>query len=333
MKLLVTGGLGFIGSNFIKYTLSTRSNYEVLNVDKIGTGSNPSNLKNLVAGDEYTFIKGDISNQNIVNDVIGNVDAILNFAAETHVDRSISNPGSFLESNIIGTYTLLEAERKLGKSIKHVQISTDEVYGTIEGSGSFTEKDLLEPSNPYSATKAAADVLCKAYNTTYGLDITITRCTNNFGPYQFPEKLIPKTIIRAIKNMKIPVYGTGTNVRDWIYVLDHCEAIQCVLDQGRSGEIYNISSSSEQSVINIVKKILDYMEKPEEKIEYVEDRPGHDKRYSLDSSKIRKELGWEPKYAYETALERTVDWYIENQWWWKPIADEKVLHATPWKLD
>ena len=176
-------------------------------------------------------------------------------------------------------------------------------------------------------------MLCKAYNTTYGLDITITRSTNNFGPYQFPEKLIPKTIIRAIKNMKIPVYGTGTNVRDWIYVLDHCEAIQCVLDQGRSGDIYNISSSSEQSVINIVKKILDYMEKPKEKIEYVEDRPGHDKRYSLDSSKIRKEIGWEPKYDFETSLERTVDWYIENQCWWNPIADEKVLHATPWKLN
>ena len=332
MKLLITGGVGFIGSNFIKYTLSTHPNYEILNIDKIGIGANLTNLKNLEAEDRYTFIKGDISDPNIVNKVIAEVDAIVNFAAETHVDRSISDPRPFLESNIMGTYTLLEAERELERSIKHVQVSTDEVYGTIDD-GSFTEKDLLEPSNPYSATKAAADMLCKAYNTTYGLDITITRCTNNFGPHQLPEKLIPKTIIRSIKNMSIPIYGTGTNVRDWIYVLDHCEAIHCVLDQGRSGDIYNISSGSEQSVINIVTKILDYLDKPEKTIEYVEDRPGHDKRYSLDSSKIRVKLGWEPKYDFVTALERTVDWYIENQRWWKPIADEKMLHPTPWKLN
>ncbi len=332
MKLLITGGVGFIGSNFIKYTLSTHPNYEILNIDKIGIGANLTNLKNLEAEDRYTFIKGDISDPNIVNKVIAEVDAIVNFAAETHVDRSISDPRPFLESNIMGTYSLLEAERELERSIKHVQVSTDEVYGTIDD-GSFTEKDILEPSNPYSATKAAADMLCKAYNTTYGLDITITRCTNNFGPHQLPEKLIPKTIIRAIKNMNIPVYGTGTNVRDWIYVLDHCEAIHYVLERGRSGDIYNISSGSEQSVINIVTKILDYLDKPEKTIEYVEDRPGHDKRYSLDSSKIRVKLGWEPKYEFVTALERTVDWYIENQWWWKPIADEKMLHPTPWKLD
>ena len=332
LKLLVTGGLGFIGSNFIKHTLLTHPNYEIINIDKNGTGANPLNLINLEAGSRYTFIKGDISDPNIVNKVITKVDAIVNFAAETHVDRSISDPNPFLESNIMGTYTLLEAERRLENSIKHVQISTDEVYGSIDD-GSFTEKDLLEPSNPYSATKAATDMLCKAYNTTYGLDIIISRCTNNLGPQQLPEKLIPKTIIRAIKNMNIPIYGTGTNVRDWIYVLDHCEALHYILGRGRSGAIYNISSGSEHSVKNIVSKILDYMDKPEKTIEFVEDRPGHDRRYSLDSSKIRRELGWEPKYDFETALERTVDWYIENQWWWKPIANEKMLHPTPWKLD
>jgi len=332
MKILVTGGLGFIGSNFIRQTLSYYPKYEIINIDKIGKGANPKSLKDLENRKEYRFIKGDISNSKLVQETIKKVDAVINFAAETHVDRSIADPNPFIQSNIIGTFNLLEAERKLNNSISHIQISTDETYGDIT-QGSFKEEDRLKPSNPYSASKAAADMLCQAYHRTYGLNITITRCTNNFGPYQFPEKLIPKTILRAIKDMKIPVYGTGTNVRDWIYVLDHCEALHYILERGRSGDIYNISSGSEKSVITIVNCILDYLDKLKDKIEFVEDRPGHDRRYSLDSSKIREELGWEPKYDFETALERTVDWYIENQWWWKPIADEKMLHSTPWKLD
>jgi len=332
MKILVTGGLGFIGSNFIRYILSNPPTYDIINLDKIGTGSNPKSLVDIETRKEYEFIKGDISNPKLVQEIVRQVDAVINFAAETHVDRSISNPSPFIKSNIMGTYALLEAERKLGHPLKHVQVSTDEVYGTIKDDEAFTEKAPLEPSNPYSATKAASDMLCKAYNITYGLDITITRCTNNYGPYQFHEKLIPKTIIRALKNRTIPIYGTGTNVRDWIYVLDHCAAIHCVLKRGSSGEIYNVSSGSEKRVIDIVKKVLEYINKPEEKIEYVEDRPGHDKRYCLDSSKIRKQLRWEPKYNFENALEKTVNWYVDNQWWWESIADEKALHSTPWKL-
>jgi len=331
MKLLVTGGLGFIGSNFISQILSKPSKYEIINIDKIGRGANSENLKDLENREEYLFIKGDISDFKFVQRMIKDVDAVINFAAETHVDRSIANPATFIQSNIIGTFNLLEAERKLDKPVRHIQISTDEVYGDIT-QGSFKEEDRLKPSNPYSASKAAADMLCLAYYRTYGLDIIITRCTNNFGPYQFPEKLIPKTIIRAQKNLSIPVYGTGETIRDWIYVLDHCKAIDPILRKGKSGETYNISSGNEFSTITIVKKILDALNKPEDLITYVEDRPGHDIRYSLNSTKIRTELDWKPRHSFESALEKTIEWYIENDWWWKPIADERTLHPTPWKL-
>jgi len=253
------------------------------------------------------------------------------FAAETHVDRSIVDPTPFMQSNIIGTFHLLEAERKSNKPKRHIQISTDEIYGEIS-EGSFNEEYMLKPSNPYSASKASADMLCQAYHRTYGLDIIITRCTNNFGPYQFPEKLIPKTIIRAQKNLPIPIYGTGEAIRDWIYVLDHCEAIDRVLNKGKSGKIYNISSGNEFSTLTIVKKILEALKKPEDLKTYVEDRPGHDFRYSLDSSKIRKELGWKPKLTFESALGKTIEWYVNNEWWWKPIINDQILHPTPWKL-
>jgi dTDP-glucose 4,6-dehydratase len=331
MKLLVTGGIGFIGSNFIIQSLSNHPDHEIINLDKIGIGANPENLKQLENRNRYRFIKGDISDPKLVQEAIKDVDVVVNFAAETHVDRSIADPKPFLESNIIGTFNLLEAERKLNKPLRHIQISTDETYGDIT-QGSFKEEDRLKPSNPYSATKAAADMLCQAYHRTYGLDIIVTRCTNNFGPHQFPEKLIPKTIIRAQKNLQIPVYGTGENVRDWIYVLDHCEAIDLTLRKGKSGETYNISSGNELSTITVVNRILKTLDKPEELITFVEDRPGHDVRYSLDSSKIRGELGWKPKHSFEEALKKTVEWYLENDWWWKPMVNEETLHPTPWKL-
>jgi dTDP-glucose 4,6-dehydratase len=327
LKLLVTGGLGFIGSNFIRYVLSESPDTEIINIDKIGLGANPENLKDLTKN--YQFVKGDISNEHVINSLVKKVDAAINFAAETHVDRSIANPASFAKSNFLGTFTTLEAIRKLNETAKYIQISTDEIYGDIV-EGSFSETDRLNPSNPYSATKASADMLCLAYHRTYGLNVNITRCTNNFGPYQFPEKLIPKTIIRALKDLPVPVYGTGRNVRDWIYILDHCEAISLVLGRGKPGETYNISSGNEVPNIKIVKEILKILNKPEDLITFVEDRPGHDLRYSLNSSKIRSEIGWKPRHTFSSALEETVKWYIENESWWKPLATEKALHPTPW---
>lgn len=333
MKLLVTGGLGFIGSNFIRYTLEKYSDTEVVNLDAMKYGSNPENLRDLKDDDRYTFIKGDICDYELISKLIRekNIDIIINFAAETHVDRSISNPYSFLQSNVIGVFTILEAIRKHNPEIRLVHVSTDEVYGDII-KGSFKEEDRLKPSSPYSASKAAADMFVLSYVRTYGLDAMITRCTNNYGPYQFPEKLIPKTIIRASMNLKVPIYGTGKNVRDWIYVLDHCEAIDLVMREGEKGEIYNISSGEEKTNLEVVKTILDLIGKDKSLIEFVEDRPGHDLRYSLDSSKIREELGWKPKHSFKEGIRETVKWYLENEWWWKPLADEKVLHPTPWKL-
>ena len=332
MRILVSGGLGFIGTNFIRYLLSEEPQVEIVNLDKMGIGSNPRNLEDLKDLENYKFVKGDISDQHVVKSLIKDVDAVVNFAAETHVDRSIKNPQAFVQSNILGTFTLLESIRKHNRSVNFVQVSTDEVYGEIQ-SGSFREIDRLNPSNPYSASKASADMLCLAYNRTYELNVKITRCTNNFGPYQFPEKLIPKTIIRALKNLPVPIYGTGANVRDWIYVVDHCEAIRRVLEMGKSGEIYNISSGDEMPNIEVVRKILQYLDRNEDLIFFVEDRPGHDRRYSLNSSKIRSELGWRPRHNFLSALKKTVRWYVENESWWRPLATEEILHPTPWKLN
>ena len=331
MKILVTGGLGFIGSNLIRHLLNKHDDIKIINIDKIGYGSNPANLNDLENDTRYGFIKGDISNYKFVEKIIPSVDAVINVAAETHVDRSISDPETFLQSNTIGVFNILEAIRKLNKEVKLVQVSTDEVYGDIV-EGSFRENDRLFPSNPYSASKASADMFCLAYHRTYDLRVVVTRCTNNFGPYQFPEKLIPKTIIRANLNLKIPVYGSGKNIRDWIYVIDHCEALEKVLSNGKPGEIYNISAGNECQNIEVVRRILQLMDKPEDLIEFVADRPGHDIRYSLDSSKIRKELGWKPSHSFDEALEETVNWYLNNEEWWKPLANEKILHPTPWKL-
>ncbi len=332
MKVLVTGGLGFIGSNFIKYLLDKYSEIEILNVDAIRYGSNPNNLKNFEKDSRYRFIKGDITDYKLMAELVRKVDTLVNFAAETHVDRSISNPYSFLQNNVVGVFTILEAIRRENPAVRFVHISTDEVYGDIVR-GSFKEDDTLRPSSPYSASKAAADILILAYVRTYGLHAMITRCTNNYGPHQFPEKLIPKTIIRASMGLKIPVYGTGQNVRDWIYVLDHCEAVELVMREGEKGEIYNISSGEEKTNLEVVRTILDLMGKDDDLIEFVEDRPGHDLRYSLDSSKIRKELGWKPKCSFREGIEKTVEWYLKNEWWWRHLVDERILHPTPWKLE
>ena len=330
MKILVTGGLGFIGSNFCRLIIRTHPDAEITNVDKIGIGANPSNLKDLEKEKRYRFVKGDTRDSKLLASLVKGTDALVNFAAETHVDRSIADPNEFLQNNTVGTFTLLETIRKHNGQARLVQVSTDEVYGEIP-EGSFQETDAPKPSNPYSASKAAADMFVHAYFKTYGLNASITRCTNNYGPCQLPEKLIPKTIIRAVKNLKIPVYGTGMNIRDWIYVQDHCEAVDLVLNKGQAGQTYNVAASNEVSNIEIVKKILKHLDKDQDLITFVEDRPGHDVRYSLDSSRIQSELGWKPKRSFEKALKETIDWYVRNESWWKPLATEQILSSTPWK--
>jgi len=329
MKLLVCGGMGFIGSAFIRNHLNKNPNDQIVNLDNLTTGSNVKNLEKIDESN-YQFINGDIKNHETVNKITNDTDVIVNFAAETHVDRSISNPKQFLETNILGTYTLLEAAKK--HETLFVHISTDEIYGDATNQDSFNEKSILKPSNPYSASKAAADHLVSSYARTYGIKCIITRCTNNFGPFQFPEKLIPKTIIRAQKNLKVPLYGDGNQIRSWIYVLDHVSAIDSLITKGELGEIYNITSWNEISNRTIVEKILSLMEKPNAMIEYVGDRPGHDKRYSIDSSKIQNEIGWKPAYDFDNAIKQTVDWYLKNKDWWEPLADEKMLHPQPWTI-
>lgn len=329
VRLLVTGGYGFIGSNFIRYMLGKYKDVHIINVDKLSYGSNIKNL-NGIDEERYRFVKGDVSDRRLIEMLIEEADAVVNFAAETHVDRSIADPYPFLKSNVEGVLSILEALRP-HKGVRMLHISTDEVYGDIL-SGFFKEENRLKPSSPYAASKAAADMFCLAYNRTFNLDVTIVRPTNNFGPYQYPEKLIPKTIIRAMLGLKVPIYGLGKNVRDWLYVLDACEAIDLILRMGRAGEVYNISTGNELENIEVVRRILKVLMKDESLIEFVEDRPGHDVRYSLDSTKIREELGWRPRHAFDEALRNTVKWYVENEWWWRPLASENVLHPTPWKL-
>jgi len=330
LKVLVTGGLGFIGSNFCRHMITEHPDNEITNLDKIGLGANPENLRDLENNERYRFIKGDICDSKLLKRALKNVDAIVNFAAETHVDRSIADPEAFIQNNTYGTFALLETIRKNKKKPRFIQVSTDEIYGDIL-EGSFTEQNPPKPSNPYSASKASADMFVQAYCRTYELNASITRCTNNFGPYQFPEKLIPKTTIRALKNLQIPIYGTGKNIRDWLYVQDHCEAIHTVLTKGKPSEIYNISSGNELPNTEIVKRILNLLGKKEDLITFVEDRPGHDLRYSLDSSKLRSQLGWKPKFTFAKALETTVNWYQNNEKWWKPLATKEILSPAPWK--
>ena len=330
MKLLVCGGYGFIGSTFIKNHLNNFSNDEIINIDNLTIGSNKLNLSE-INNKNYSFINEDIKNFDEIEKISKDVDIIINFAAETHVDRSISNPKPFIETNILGTYSLLESSRKYDK--KFIHISTDEIYGDLENKESFSENDILKPSNPYSATKAAADLLVGSYQRTYGIDCIITRCTNNFGTNQFPEKLIPKTIIRASKDLKIPLYGDGNQIRSWIYVLDHVTAIDALISKGKSGEIYNITAWNEISNRDMVEKILKIMNKPSDLIEFVPDRPGHDKHYSINSSKIKNEVNWSPKFNFDDALKETVNWYLSNKQWWEPLINEKTLHPQPWTLN
>jgi len=331
LKLLVTGGCGFIGSNFIRYMLSKYGDLQIVNVDNLSYGSNLTNLKDTEENPRYRFIKGSIANKNLVSKIMKDVDIVVNIAAETHVDRSISNPQSFFDSNTLGTFNLLEAIRETSiQTFLHV--STDEIYGTAQKNKSFKESDMLLPSNPYSASKGAAEMFVLAYHKTYGLRTIITRCTNNFGPYQSPEKFMPKAIIRTLLRQKIPVYGSGKQIRDWIYVIDHCEALDLVLRKGTSGELYNVSAENEMENVKIAEIILDIFGKSRDMIEFVEDRPGHDMRYDLDSTKIRAKLGWKPKHEFKDAIVKTVDWYVSNEWWWKPMINERILHPTPWKL-
>lgn len=329
MRLLVCGGMGFIGSNFIRQVLEKGDCSIVTNLDALKYGSNPANLAG-IEDERYDFVKGDICDYSLVSELIKDSDAVINFAAETHVDRSISAPEAFLQSNVVGVFTILEALRKENFDARMIQISTDEVYGDIS-EGSFRETDAIRPSSPYSASKAAADAFVLGYARTYGLDASITRCTNNYGAYQFPEKLIPKAIIRLAKSLKVPIYGSGTNVRDWIYVSDHCRAVEVVLKKGEPGEVYNVSADEEKTNREVAGEILEIMGKDESCLEQVEDRPGHDLRYSLNSSKIRG-LGWKPEKSFEEGLRDTVGWYLKNEEWWRPLADERTLHPAPWKL-
>ena len=330
MKILVTGGLGFIGSNFILYVLKNYPEIEIINLDAGITGSNIKNLKEIENSKKYEFVLGNINDKETLESLIKNVDGVINFAAESHVDRSILDSKPFLESNIMGVYTLLDVIRTKKPEIKFLQISTDEVFGSLS-EGFAKEEDVFRPSNPYSASKASAELIAYSYFKTYGLNLLITRCTNNFGPRQSPEKIIPKTIIRAQKGMKIPIYGLGNNIRDWLYVDDHCDAIINVFLRGKIGKSYNISDTNELTNIELVEKILEHLNKPKDLIYHVDDRPGHDLRYGIDSSKIREELGWKPKTSIDENLEKTISWYLENEEWWKDLATDEMLDPTPWK--
>jgi len=319
MNLLVTGGAGFIGCNFIRMMLKKHPGWKILNLDKLTYAGRLENTKDFAKNRNYKFVKGDIRDKGLVESLMEDLqlDVVVHFAAESHVDRSISDPAIFLESNVRGTCTLLDAALE-NEVEKFVHISTDEVYGSIK-SGSFKETDRLEPNSPYSASKAAAEMFARAYHATNGLPVVITRSSNNYGPHQFPEKLIPLFITNLLRGKKVPVYGTGLNVRDWLYVDDNCEGIETVLLKGKPGEAYNIGGGEERTNLELTKMLLKHLKKSEDHIQFVEDRKGHDFRYSLDCKKIRKELGWKPKVNLEKGLKLTVDWYLKNERWWKPL--------------
>jgi len=319
-NILVTGGAGFIGSNFINYVLGGHKDYRIINLDKLTYAGNLENLVQCEDNPDFYFVKGDICNSDLVRYIFEKFDIkyVINFAAESHVDRSILGSEIFYRTNVIGTNVLLEISRQFGVE-KFLQVSTDEVYGSLGTDGLFTENTPVSPNSPYSSSKAAADMMALAFYHTYGMPVVVTRCSNNYGPYQFPEKLIPLMILNSLGGRKLPVYGDGMNVRDWIFVDDHNRAIDMVFDKGRPGEVYNIGASNEMPNIEIVKLILNYLNKPDSLIEYVKDRPGHDRRYAIDSARIRNELGWEPLFTFEDAIEKTIDWYLGNETWWKRI--------------
>ncbi|MBK9098399.1 MAG: dTDP-glucose 4,6-dehydratase [bacterium] len=319
-KILVTGGAGFIGSNFINHILKNRSDVFIVNLDKLTYAGNLNNLKDVENHPNYSFVKGDIVNDELVSYLFQKYEIthVINFAAESHVDRSILGSEVFFRTNVLGTNVLLENAKRFGVE-KFVQISTDEVYGSLGPEGQFEETTPLQPNSPYAASKASADMMALAFHHTYHVPVVITRCSNNYGLYQFPEKLIPLMIINAMNNKKLPVYGDGMNVRDWIFVIDHNKAVELVLEKGKIGEVYNIGASTEKPNIEIVKLILKHLGKSEELIQYVKDRPGHDRRYAINSTKIKNELNWQPDFSFESAIKNTINWYLENEKWWKEI--------------
>jgi dTDP-glucose 4,6-dehydratase len=314
--MLVTGGCGFIGSNFIRYILEKWPECKIINLDKLTYAGNPDNLKDLESNHNYDFIQGDICQYELVNELMSSVDQVVHFAAESHVDRSIEDGDVFVKTNVLGTHTLLRCALE-NKIDRFIHVSTDEVYGSIK-EGSFTETDILKPSSPYSSSKASSDLLALSYYTTYGLPVIVTRCTNNFGPYQYPEKLIPLFITNLMDDKKVPIYGTGLNVRDWIYVEDHCAGIDFVRQWGKEGEIYNIGGGSELTNLDITYRILEALGKDESMVQYVEDRRGHDYRYSLDCTKL-KQLGWQPEHDFDSSIKKTIQWYMDNRWWWEKL--------------
>jgi dTDP-glucose 4,6-dehydratase len=320
MNVMVTGGCGFIGSNLVKWLRKNRPSWKVVNFDKLTYAGNLENFKELENDANHVFVKGDIGNRELVDHVIRSqkIDAIMHLAAESHVDRSILGPEAFIVTNVLGTNVLLEAARH-AKLSRFLMVSTDEVYGSLGPTGFFTEKTPLDPSSPYSSSKASADLITLAYEHTFGLDVVVTRCSNNYGPFQFPEKLIPLMVVNALHDRPLPVYGDGTNVRDWLHVDDHCSALVTALEKGKKGGVYNIGGNSERQNIQIVKAILSLVGKPESLIKHVTDRLGHDKRYAIDATKMKTELGWAPSFVFEKALAETVKWYVDNRPWWERV--------------
>ncbi len=327
-KVLVTGGCGFIGSNFIHFIIKNSSDIEIINLDILTYAGNPENLSGIEDDKRYTFIKGDITNSTELANVFKKhtIDTVVHFAAESHVDRSITGPEIFITTNVLGTQILLEAAKKAWNnnfdSNRFIHVSTDEVYGSLGTEGYFTEETPLSPNSPYSASKASSDLLVHAYHETYGFPGIITRCSNNYGPFQYPEKLIPLIIANALDNKSLPVYGDGKNIRDWLYVEDHCSAIKTIIEKGRAGEVYNIGGNNEWKNIDIVKKVLSILNKPESLISYVTDRPGHDRRYAIDAAKIKDDLGWEPSVTFENGIEKAVQWYLDNEAWWRKLQNK-----------
>lgn len=325
-NLLVTGGAGFIGSNFVHYMLDKYPEYKIVNLDLLTYAGNIHNLDDLKDEPRHVFVRGNITNRELVEYLVKEheIDTIVNFAAESHVDRSILHPEVFVETNVQGTLALLDVAKTLGVE-KYLQVSTDEVYGSLGQEGYFSETTPLAPNSPYSASKASADLLVRAYYETYGMNVNITRCSNNYGPYQFPEKLIPLMISNGVDGKKLPIYGDGKNIRDWLHVYDHCQAIDLVLHKGRKGEVYNVGGHNERTNNEIVSLIVEKLGLNEDMIEYVTDRLGHDRRYAIDPTKIETKLGWKPKYTFDTGIEETVAWYLNNEDWWRPLKERAAL--------
>jgi len=327
MNILVTGGAGFIGSNFVHHMIEKYPEYSIVNYDALTYAGNPENLKDIENRENYTFVKGNINNKELVNHLVKYhmIDVIVNFAAESHVDRSITEPDIFIKSNVLGTQALLDVA-KANNIQKYVQVSTDEVYGSLGETGYFTEETPLAPNSPYSASKAGADMLVSAYYETYGMNVNITRCSNNYGPYHFPEKLIPLMVTNALEGKELPIYGDGKNVRDWLHVKDHCAAIDLVIHKGEPGEIYNVGGHNERTNNEIVHLIVEKLKAPKELIKFVEDRLGHDRRYAIDPTKLTTELGWKPQYTFDTGIVETIQWYLDNEDWWQNIKSGDYMN-------